>query len=278
MNYNFELLKEVLSVPTSTYQEDLMIDFLEHWLTEKNILHYKDKYGNVYATKKTGEVSDDFYYPCVISHTDTVHGLNRINVHEEQLLNAQGESKLSLKGYNDNGAPTGIGGDDKCGVYACLTMLEQLPYLKAAFFVSEETGCHGSRKADKAFFHNVGYAIQFDAPENWMVTEKCFGQVLFDRNSDFFKSCDEVLKEGMVQSDMQYMVHPYTDVYALRSQFDFSCINFSIGYYDYHSKNEYVVVEDVYNGIEMGVKMIEKLGYKRHYKKSSIEPAQYILD
>ena len=278
MNYNFELLKEVLSVPTSTYQEDLMIDFLEHWLTEKNILHYKDKYGNVYATKKTGEVSDDFYYPCVISHTDTVHGLNRINVHEEQLLNAQGESKLSLKGYNDNGAPTGIGGDDKCGVYACLTMLEQLPYLKAAFFVSEETGCHGSRKADKAFFHNVGYAIQFDAPENWMVTEKCFGQVLFDRNSDFFKSGDEVLKEGMVQSDMQYMVHPYTDVYALRSQFDFSCINFSIGYYDYQSKNEYVVVEDVYNGIEMGVKMIEKLGYKRHYKKSSIEPAQYILD
>jgi di/tripeptidase len=193
-------------------------------------------------------------------------------------LNAQGELKLSLKGYTDNGAPTGIGGDDKCGVYGCLTMLEQLPYLKAAFFVSEETGCHGSRKADKAFFHNVGYAIQFDAPENWMVTEKCFGQVLFDRNSDFFKSCDEVLKEGMVQSDMQYMVHPYTDVYALRSQFDFSCINFSIGYYDYHSKNEYVVVEDVYNGIEMGVKMIEKLGYKRHYKKSSIEPAQYILD
>jgi len=278
MNYNFELLKEVLSVPTSTYKEDLMIDFLEHWLTEKNISHYKDKYGNVYATKKTGEVSDDFHYPCVISHTDTVHGLNRINVHEEQLLNAQGELKLSLKGYNDNGAPTGIGGDDKCGVYACLTMLEQLPHLKAAFFVSEETGCHGSRKADKAFFHNVGYAIQFDAPENWMVTEKCFGQVLFDRNSDFFKSCDEVLKEGMVQSDMQYMVHPYTDVYALRSQFDFSCINFSIGYYDYHSKNEYVVVEDVYNGIEMGVKMIEKLGYKRHYKKSSIEPAQYILD
>jgi len=277
MDYNFELLKEVLSVPTTTYKEDLMIKFLENWLTEKNILHYKDEYGNVYATKKTCEVSDDFFYPCVISHTDTVHGLNRINVHEEKLLNAQGELKLALKAYNDKGGPTGIGGDDKCGVYACLTLLEQVPFLKAAFFVSEETGCHGSRKADKDFFNDVGYAIQFDAPENWMVTEKCFGHVLFDRDSNFFKSCDKVLKEGMNQSDMQYMVHPYTDVYALRSQFDFSCINFSIGYYDYHSENEYVVVEDVYNGINMGKKMIEKLGYIRHFKKSSTEAERYVL-
>lgn len=265
MNQNLELLKEVLSVPTSTYNEDLMISYLQKWLNEKNIPNYTDSHGNVYATKKIQEVPDDFYYPCVISHTDTVHGLGSINIHEEQLPNAQNETKLSLKAYDDKGKPTGIGGDDKCGVFACLTLLEELPYLKAAFFVSEETGCHGSRKADKSFFHDVGYAIQFDAPENWMITEKCFGQVLFDRNTDFFKSCDEVLCEGMNSDYMRYMVHPYTDVYALRSQFDFSCINFSIGYYDYHTKDEYVVVEDVFNGIKMGKKMIEKLGNKLHY-------------
>jgi di/tripeptidase len=266
MNQNLELLKEVLSVPTSTYNEDLMISYLQKWLDEKNIPNYTDSHGNVYATKKIQEVPDDFYFPCVISHTDTVHGLGSINIHEEQLPNAQNETKLSLKAYDDKGKPTGIGGDDKCGVFACLTLLEELPYLKAAFFVSEETGCHGSRKADKSFFHDVGYAIQFDAPENWMITEKCFGQVLFDRNTDFFKSCDEVLCEGMNSDYMRYMVHPYTDVYALRSQFDFSCINFSIGYYDYHTKDEYVVVEDVFNGIKMGKKMIEKLGNKLHYK------------
>jgi acetylornithine deacetylase/succinyl-diaminopimelate desuccinylase-like protein len=66
---------------------------------------------------------------------------------------------------------------------------------------------------------------------------------------------------------MRYMVHPYTDVYALRGKFDFSCINFSIGYYQYHTKHEYVVVEDVMNGIEMGKKMIDKLGHKLHYKE-----------
>jgi acetylornithine deacetylase/succinyl-diaminopimelate desuccinylase-like protein len=137
------------------------------------------------------------------------------------LPNAQKEIKLSYKAYNDEGNPTGIGGDDKCGVFACLSLLKELPNLKAAFFVAEETGCNGSLKANKNFFKNVGYGIQFDAPENWMITEECF-----------------------------------------------SCINFSIGYYNYHTKNEYVVVEDVFNGADMGRRMIESLGNKLHYKKS----------
>jgi di/tripeptidase len=269
MTQDITLLKEVLSVPTKTYQEQRMVEFLVNWLTENNIDHYVDDKMNVYATKQeTSKLPEDFYFPCVISHTDTVHNIDTINIKEEQLPNAQGKTKLSLKAYNDEGHPTGIGGDDKAGVFACLTLLKELPYLKAAFFVSEETGCHGSKEADSEFFENVGYGIQFDAPENWMITEKCFGQILFDRNTEFFEKVDKVLTEGMVKEDMQYMVHPYTDVYALRGKFDFSCINFSIGYYRYHTKNEYVVIEDVFNGIEMGRKMIQSLGYKLHFKKA----------
>lgn len=268
MYKDLEFLKEVLSVPTKTYQEHLMVEFIVNWLVKNNIEHYVDDYGNVYATKKETEVPSDFYYPCVISHTDTVHEICNLNIREEFLPNAQGEEKLSLKAYDNIGLPVGIGGDDKCGVFACLTLLKELPNLKAAFFVSEETGCHGSNKSDPEFFKNVGYGIQFDAPENWMITEKCFGQILFDRDSEFFEVCDKVLTEGMVKEDMDYMVHPYTDVYALRGKFNFSCINFSIGYYEYHSRNEYVVVEDVFNGIEMGRKMIELLGNKLHYKKA----------
>ena len=267
---NLELLKDVLSVPTKTYQEERMVTFLVNWLTENSIPHFVDEHNNVYATKQESlELPEDFYFPCVISHTDTVHNIDTINVREEMLNNAQGEEKLSYKAYNDEGNPTGIGGDDKCGVFACLTLLQELPNVKAAFFVSEETGCHGSLKASEEFFENVGYGIQFDAPENWMVTERCFGQVLFDRDSEFFESCDKVLTEGMDNNYMEYMVHPYTDVYALRGKFDFSCINFSIGYYNYHTKHEYVVVEDVFNGIDIGKKMIESLGNKLHHKKAS---------
>jgi len=275
MKYKIDFLKEVLSIPTKTFQEEFMIEFLVEWLEKKGIEYKVDDMGNVYATKKSGDLPPDFYYPCVISHTDTVHSLNEIIVKEENKPNAQGDLKLSLKAYTPTGKPTGIGGDDKCGVFACLTLLDELPFLKAAFFVSEETGCHGSKNADPEFFSNVGYAIQFDAPENWMITEKCFGQILFDRDSDFFQKCDKVLSEGMIKEDMEYMVHPYTDVYRLRSKFDFSCINFSIGYYDYHTANEYVVVEDVFNGIEHGRKMISELGYKLYFKKSNTYKWQY---
>jgi di/tripeptidase len=268
---NLELLKDVLKVPTKTYREEKMVEFLVNWLTENNIDFSVDEHNNVYATKQTtNELPEDFYFPCVVSHTDTVHNLDTINIREENLYNAQGELKLSYKAYNNEGKPTGIGGDDKCGVFACLTLLHELPNVKAAFFVSEETGCHGSLKASEEFFSNVGYGIQFDAPENWMITEKCFGQVLFDRGSEFFETCDKVLTENMDKNSMKYMVHPYTDVYALRGKFDFSCINISIGYYDYHTKDEYVVVEDVFNGINIGKRMIENLGNKLHYKKSVV--------
>ena len=265
MNNDIDFLKEVLSIPTKTYEEDLMIDFLVDWMKKNRIPFSVDEYGNVYATKQTGEVDEHFIFPCVVAHTDTVHNIDTINIREEVLLNEQNELKPSLKAYNDNGNPTGIGGDNKCGVFACLQLLKELPFLKAAFFVSEETGCHGSKNADRNFFSNVGYAIQFDAPGNSMVTEYCMGTHLFDRDGEFFKKCDEVLTESFNNRN-KYQSHPYTDVYALKNLFDFSCVNFAIGYYDYHSSQEYVVIEDVFNGIETGKKMIERLGYKKYRK------------
>ena len=270
---NIDKFKELLSVPSKTYQEE---DMVEHICNEldliEGVMYYRDEMMNVYATK--GVLEEGEYYPMFIAHTDTVHTkIDKIVVKEEKLKRPNTFGKTFddtlvdvLKAYDEEGNPTGIGGDDKCGIFICLELLKQLDKVKIGLFVSEETGCHGSMKADPTFFENVGYGIQFDAPENWMITEKCFGQVLFDRETEFFDACDEVLTEGM-GNRMRYMVHPYTDVYALRGKFDFSCINFSIGYYQYHTKHEYVVVEDVINGIEMGRKMIEKLGHKLHYKQ-----------
>jgi di/tripeptidase len=276
MTQEIQFLKEVLSVPTKTYKEDLMIQFIEDWMIKNGIEYYVDDHYNIYATKKESEVSNDFYFPCVVSHTDTVHNIDTINVVEETLLDAQNRMKPSLKAYNDDGDPTGIGGDDKCGVFACLTLLKELPYLKAAFFVSEETGCHGSRRADPNFFSNVGYAIQFDAPENWMITEYCMGVKMFDRESEFFNECKEVLSEGFPK-EQQYMKHPYTDVFALKNSFDFSCINISIGYYNYHTRNEYVVIDDVFNGIDVGKKMIDRLGYRKYTYKEGIDSKKWVF-
>lgn len=275
---DLEFLKKVLSVPTKTYQEDMMVEFLSNWLKENNFDFYLDDYKNIYVTKTEHNVlPDNFYFPCVVAHTDTVHTLDNINVKEEFLPNAQKEIKLSLKAYNNNGDPTGIGGDDKCGIFACLKLLQTIPNIKVAFFVSEETGCNGSKRADKNFFENVGYVIEFDAPENWMISEKCSGVPLFDRGTEFFSKCDEVFCKNMDPNLMEYMSNPYTDVYALRKLFNFSCINFSIGYYNYHTRNEYVVVDDVYNGIKIGEELINSLG-NNLFSKTAENSFSYLFD
>jgi putative aminopeptidase FrvX len=210
---------------------------------EKNKIPYKvDELFNIYCTKGDADI-----YPCVVAHTDTVHNNNHIDVRTELKKNCRNVLKEAYKGYNAKGKPTGIGGDDKAGVFACLTLLLELPVLKAAFFVSEEIGCKGSKEADEAFFENVGYAIQFDAPYDYMVTEVSSGVPLFDRRSEFFKKANTVLVEYIIP---EYGSHPFTDVYALKKLFDFSCINLSIGYYDHHTADEYVILEDVENGIE----------------------------
>jgi hypothetical protein len=144
-----------------------------------------------------------------------------------------------------------------------MELLKELPNLKAAFFVSEETGCHGSKKADPKFFSNVGYCIQFDAPENNMISEYLMGRNMFDRDSEFFNVGGRLITEHF-PSDTKYHKHPYTDIFMINSLFGISCFNISIGYYRYHTPQEYVVVDDTYNGIKVGKLMIEELGYTKH--------------
>ena len=118
---NVDFLKRVLSIPTHSFQEDKMIEFLTDYLLEKKYDFHIDELGNIYVTK--GKISEGEFYPCVVAHTDTVHKIDTINIREEYLKDSKGKDSFSLKAYNDNGDPTGIGGDDKCGVFACLQLL-----------------------------------------------------------------------------------------------------------------------------------------------------------
>jgi putative aminopeptidase FrvX len=254
-----KLLKEILSIPSYSGNERKLVNFICEFLEENKIPYKVDELFNIYCTKGDADI-----YPCVVAHTDTVHNNNHIDVRTELKKNCRNVLKEAYKGYNAKGKPTGIGGDDKAGVFACLTLLLELPALKAAFFVSEEIGCKGSKEADEAFFENVGYAIQFDAPYDYMVTEVSSGVPLFDRRSEFFKKANNVLVEYIIP---EYGSHPFTDVYALKKLFDFSCINLSIGYYDHHTADEYVILEDVENGIKIGREMIASLGYEKYKKR-----------
>ena len=284
MNINTTKLKELLSVPSKTYQEDKMVDYILNELSQLDGIKVAcDEHKNIYATK--GILNEGEFYPMFISHTDTVHNLvDEIIVKEEYLLRPYtfgkdfgNEKVLCLKAYDKNNKPTGIGGDDKCGIFICLELLKQLDKVKVAFFVSEETGCHGSRNLDKDFLKDVGYCAQYDAPGDHLISYSCSGTILFDKNGEFFPLALEAISEGF-ENEMMVQSHPYTDIMMVKQYGDFSCINMSCGYYNMHTSNEFVSISDVERAIVAGKNMVDKLGLKKYEFKEEIKPQPSIFD
>lgn len=251
-------LEQVLEIPSYSGKEQLMIDFIKGFCENHKLSYYLDSKSNIYVTK--GEIKKEEFYPCVVAHTDTVHHdqielINtKTNITIKSLLT--GDNRTKLMGWNPhNDCPTGIGGDDKCGVYICLKMLLDSDVLKAVFFVEEETGMHGSKVADPKFFDNVGYAIQFDAPTNNWFSETLLGIPLWNKN--FFNAVENTLSENKIDNISN---DPFTDVLQLRKKFDFCCAVFPTGYYNQHSKYEYVIPEETEQCFNIGMQTVKNLG------------------
>lgn len=276
--------KELLSVPTETYREDKMIDYLIKTISDIEGADLTcDEHKNIYVTK--GTLDDGEYYPMFISHTDTVHNIvDEIIVKEEYLLRPYtfgkdfgNEQVLCLKAYDKAGNPTGIGGDDKCGIYICLELLKQLDKVKIAFFVSEETGCHGSRMVNLEFLKDVGYCVQYDAPGDHLISHSCFGTVLFDNGGEFYNTALRSITKGF-NNEMMVQAHPYTDIMMIKQKSDISCINMSCGYYNMHTSNEFVCISDVERAVVAGKNMVEDLGLKKYEYKEEPKTTTTLFD
>lgn len=254
-------LKEILEIPSFSGMEVLVVEYITKFCIEHNFQYKIDEHNNVYVTK--GKINKGEYYPCVVAHTDTVHsdqrhlilGDKKIHIVENVV-----DGKIRFSGFdNVRNRPTGIGGDDKAGVYICLKLLLDFDVMKAAFFVKEEIGMKGSQYADKKFFKNVGYAIQFDGPtRNWF-SKSLMGQDLW--NESFMTDIKPLLENYKVDN---FSKDPYTDVYQLVKKFDFCGAVFPTGYYDWHSPEEYVIPEETEECYELGKESLYKLGNKKY--------------
>ena len=262
-----DFLKEVLSIPSISGNESMVRDYIIEFAIDNEIDYVLDKKGNVYLTKGKDRVTLGEYYPCVVSHIDTVHRSHIDLINDKRRLDIVEDVKGNLIAYNPlTNQQTGIGGDDKCGVFVCLSLFLEMDILKGAFFVEEEIGMLGSKEACSEFFENVGYAIQFDAPSaNW-ITEVCSGVKIFD--SEFKDKIKTVLSEGGYTN---FSNDPFTDVNQLSQKFDFNCLNLGCGYYEQHRDSEYVVVDEVKKSLHMGIKLIHHLGVADYLRKDKEE-------
>lgn len=243
---NVDVFKELLAVQTVSYEEQLMVDWLVDYIGHniKGATVAVDSARNIYVNKGNAE-----HAPCVSAHIDTVQRMRSVRIFET----AGGR----LIGFDGKNKQVGIGADDKAGIFVCLNLLERFDSIRAIFFATEEVGCVGARQADPRFFKGIGYVIEYDCPSRNMLSYSCGGEQLFANDGLFIKTALPVLKRH--GTDL-WQRHPYTDVMVVRKRFPISCLNLSCGYYNWHGKDEFVLLSDVSLAIEQGADLIDALG------------------
>lgn len=147
------------------------------------------------------------------------------------------------KGNHIVTSPTGIGGDDRCGVHIILKLLEKgyRPYV--LFCEDEEKGGIGSAKFCK--FPNLvkeisecKYIIELDRAN-------ADDSVYYDcDNKDFEKYINEITK-------YETSFGSFSDISTLCPDCGIAGVNLSCGYYNAHTTDEYVVVEEMEHTIEV---------------------------
>lgn len=253
-----ELIKldEILRIQSYSTNEKRMVVYLWNKLAKYN--PEIDSIGNIIVTKGKAE-----YYPCIVSHMDTVHKICGTYAP----VYYQNKNRVQVKA-NGDGKRVGVGGDDKCGIFACLYMLEHFDNIKVVFFTQEESGLIGSSDINIGEFDNVGYILQLD---RW-------GRSDFINNyfTDPTVSLDFMAKANPVLKDYGYENEEglITDsINLFNRNVGVSCVNISCGYYQHHSSMEFIDLNELWNSIKFTEALIEKLG-KESYNKMPV-PVKY---
>jgi len=247
-------LKQILSIQSESYNQWRMFAYIIRQLKAMPDVDYYVADENIYVTKG---IADE--YPCMVAHMDTVHEI----VEDLHVVDFDG----NLTGFNRvSMEQTGIGGDDKVGIYIALQCLQDFSTFKCAFFRDEEVGCQGSYDAHMHFFRDCRFVLQCDRRGN----------------SDFITSAGGTeLSSKNFQDDVLPIINAYnysfasgmmTDVMALKENGIKCCVaNISCGYYNPHMPNEFVNVRDVANCLDMCRTIIRRCTkvYKHKYKQKS---------
>ena len=236
-----ELLQALYRIAAPSGNEKAMLRFIEERLKAIFGVRYDiDAMGNIYVVKGNAET-----YPCVVAHTDEVYyrpetGYEVISIHDAIVL-----------GYNSTlGAFSGIGADDKNGIWVALKCLEKYDVLKCAFFVQEERGCVGSYRADMEFFEDCRFVLQCDRKGNSDLIVSINGMALCSKQ---FIKATEYKKFGYKRA-----TGLISDVVALKQNgLGVSCVNISCGYYEPHTDREYTVVADLYKCLDFVQHIVE---------------------
>ena len=225
--------------------------------------------------KKNKTINKLFIKICKMSQTELKKFLNKELskyykniIAQDGFLYCKGQDKILLTAhmdtvhketvkvfyeYNDNGkhivsSPQGIGGDDRCGVYMILKILETTtlrPYI--LFCEDEEIGGIGSDKFCERKFIN-------DLKEMMFLIE-------LDRqgsNDLVYYNDENEMFHDFAERTTGYRENwgSFSDISNLSPACEIASVNISCGYYNAHTTSEYVVLEEMEKSIEAVINMM----------------------
>jgi len=209
---------------------------LKKWMTK----FLKDKYNEVVSEDGFVYAKGDGSAPILLTaHMDTVHKELPKNI--VIYTNQEGNTVLT--------SPQGIGGDDRCGIWMIYQILQGTQFRPSILLCEdEEIGGVGSAK-----FVDTKYAD--DLKELKYLLE-------LDRANEFdavYYSCGNDLFREYIEEEIGYKENfgSFSDIGHLSPACDKASVNLSCGYYKQHTKEEFVVYEEMRHTKDMVVALLK---------------------
>lgn len=216
------LLIDIFHIPSRSGEEELMQQFICDYLDNLEIEYNIDDIGNIYNISYEDK-------PLLNAHMDTVQDLTDSKL--QKFAKIRGDI---LSGYGV------IGADDKCGIFIILELLKEMRF-NFLFCVQEEVGLMGSSYFEKRnFFSDLPYGITLDRFGNSDIicNYNDYGTKEFEKTlSDIGKAYGYTPDRGVL-----------SDADNISDQI--STCNLSVGYYNHHTKGEFVAVSELENALK----------------------------
>ena len=230
-----ELLKSLYEIHSPSGNEKKLKRFIKKWVAT-NVPDTKiewDNSGNLYFTRGESDT-----YPVIVAHLDQVqkdHAKDFKAVITDDIIFGYSPKEKEIQG---------LGADDKNGLWIGLKCLESFDVIKVAFFVGEEIGCVGSSKCDMEFFADARFVVEADRRGSGDLITSISGMKIasdaflnaFDYESFGYKSTSGLMTDVLELSERGVGV---------------SCINMSCGYYNPHTDEEFTIIEDLLNALDL---------------------------
>ena len=228
------LLERLYKIHSPSKGEMVLSTFIQNYLTHKGVEFNIDHLGQIYSLNNHNS-------PLISAHLDQVQ-----TVPCEEVQKVAGGSVWRSK--------TGLGADDKNGIWICLQLIDLFPDINFLFTTQEEIGSMGLKSLllstdIQESLEEIPYALIFD--------RRGAGDIIGKQNG----YCTGEFEEDVSEIGKEYGFYPcfgvYSDCDVLNEYM--SCVNLSCGFFEAHSKEEYTVIPILKNTLEFAVDILNTL-------------------